>query len=378
MIRMRLANKNLLFPEYRNRGILYLAYKMIRYSMLFQLLFYSVMGNYFFLGSMDHLLSKPGIVSATNKDSIKITRCVALYDVIRFNSGSFLLSFYMLCLAYVTVLKDADWDYESMPPDLLYSLLFAAPAAFMSVMAFIVPFILNPFVVSADEAVGLCLAIALIRAVANASLCLVRMYLQLGWPFNPPLCSRKMKPPDDDASVIRLHKRSASGGEVVDLKTFMGATTDPAKELMKESDRVEGRPDVELGSLATHEFGSKNPISIVSPDLTLERKRPIAAHNQQVVAPDDGSENAMGNKVYGHIAREPARQSRTLNGSGHHQGVRMSNGSGHQAKQPRSESATRAANGLGDSTTKRQSPTSSQHSRPREKEQHPTSSLAMI
>jgi hypothetical protein len=118
--------------------------------MLFQLLFYSVMGNYFFLGSMDHLLSKPGIVSATNKDSIKITRCVALYDVVRFNSGSYLLSFYMLCLAYVSVLKDSNWHYDSMPPDLLYSLLFAAPAAFMSVMAFIVPLILNPFVVSAD------------------------------------------------------------------------------------------------------------------------------------------------------------------------------------------------------------------------------------
>lgn len=152
MVRMRLANKYLLFPEYRNRGIFYLVFQMVRYSMLFQLLFYSVMGNYFFLGSMDHLLSKPGIVSATNKDSIKITRRAALYDVLCFNSGSYLLSFYMLCLAYATVFKDADWEFDSMPPDLLYSLLFAGPAAFMSVMAFIVPLILNPFVVSTDKA----------------------------------------------------------------------------------------------------------------------------------------------------------------------------------------------------------------------------------
>ncbi len=61
----------------------------------------------------------------------------------------------MMCLAYTTVFKDAAWEYDTMPQALLYSLLFAGPAAFMAVMAFIVPLILNPFVVSADKAIGL-------------------------------------------------------------------------------------------------------------------------------------------------------------------------------------------------------------------------------
>jgi hypothetical protein len=159
----------------------------------------------------------------------------------------------------------------------------------------------------------------------------------------------------------------------------MGATSDPAKELMMESGRLEGRPDVELGSLATNEFGSKYPISVVSPDITMERKRPIAMHSKKALAADDGNDNAMGNKVYGHITRDPVRESRPLNGSGHNQNgvVRLSNGSGHQAK-PRSESTTMRADGLRDSTNKRESPNSSQHSRPREKKQRPKSSLVMI
>lgn len=155
----------------------------------------------------------------------------------------------------------------------------------------------------------------------------------------------------------------------MDLKTFMGATVDPAKELMMESGRVEGRPDVELGSLATNEFGSKYPISVVSPDMTIERKRPIATHSKKVLLADDGSEHAMGNKVYGHITREhPARESRP------------SNGSGHQKAKPRSESTMRAGDSLRDSSTnKRQSPNSSQQqSKMREKKQQPKSGLAMI
>jgi hypothetical protein len=50
MVRMHMTNRKLLFPEYRDRSAFYLVYKMIRYCMFFQLLFYSVMGNYFFLG----------------------------------------------------------------------------------------------------------------------------------------------------------------------------------------------------------------------------------------------------------------------------------------------------------------------------------------
>mmetsp|Transcript_108151 Transcript_108151/g.161785 ORF Transcript_108151/g.161785 Transcript_108151/m.161785 type:complete len:975 (+) Transcript_108151:129-3053(+) len=230
MVRMRWCNKMILFPEYRNRGACYLIYMKVRYCMFFQLLFYTVMGNYFFLGSMDHLLSKPGVVSATNKDSINISRCTALYDVIKFNSGSWLIALYLLCLAYATVLENEDWDYTSFPEDYLYSFLFAGPPAFIAVCTFIVPLILNPFV--------------------------------LGWPFNPPLCAKKKKQPDRSLPRSQSHRRTQpNSGKVVGLDTFM--TVDAARELNKEMGRVHKKPDVELGSLATHEFGggSKYPMS---------------------------------------------------------------------------------------------------------------------
>lgn len=89
LVRMYVANKNLFFAEYRKKvcGSCYIVFTMVRYSMLYQFLFYTCMGNYFFLGSMDHLLSRPGVVSATNKDSITVSRCSALYETIKFNIG---------------------------------------------------------------------------------------------------------------------------------------------------------------------------------------------------------------------------------------------------------------------------------------------------
>jgi hypothetical protein len=239
MVRMRWCNKMILFPEYRERGALYLIYKMVRYSMLFQLLFYTVMGNYFFLGSMDHLLSRPGMVSATNKDSINISRCTALYDAARFNSGSWFIALYLLCLAYATVLEHEDWDYTSLPEDYFYSFLFAGPPAFIAVCTFIVPLILNPFV--------------------------------LGWPFNPPLCGKKKQLPDRTLPKSQSHRRTQSNpGKVVGLDTFM--TVDAARELNKEMGRVHKKPDVELGSLATHEFGgAKYPLSTAGKTLIQDQ-----------------------------------------------------------------------------------------------------------
>jgi hypothetical protein len=224
MIRMRIANKNLLFPEYRDRGILYLCYKMIRHCMFFQLMFYSVMGNYFFLGSMDHLMSRSSICSATNKDSIHISRCTALGDLIRFNSGSWLVATYVLGVAYTVYLEGVDWDYSSIPDpgheNFLNAVLFSGPAMFMAILAFIVPVILNPYV--------------------------------LGFPFNPPLCRKRVKSKPVKQESLRVHRRTTSnGGGVVDLHTFMAS--DPAQELGKEIGRVSNKPDVELGSLATRE-----------------------------------------------------------------------------------------------------------------------------
>lgn len=232
MIKMKLSNNNLLFPEYREHGVIYLCWRLIRYCMYFQILFYSVMGNYFFLGSMDHLLSRPNICAATNKDSIKITRCIAFGDMVRFNCGSWAVSTFLLILAYLTVLKDADWKFNQWPNDLLGTFLFAGPAAFLAISAFYVPIILNPFI--------------------------------LGWPFNPPLCGKKSQ----------AKKGSKKGGkQVVDLGTFMAEN-----KLNKEIGRTGNKPDVELGSLATNDFGKSAMTTAGFNQKTSPRKRPDRAN----------------------------------------------------------------------------------------------------
>ncbi|KAL3934463.1 MAG: hypothetical protein SGBAC_009832 [Bacillariaceae sp.] len=244
MVRMYLANKNLLFPKYRKRGICYLIYKMVRYSMLFQILFYTVMGNYFFLGSMDHLLSKSAIVSATNKDTIHISRCTALWDTLRFNTGSLMIACYLLCLSYLTILESMDWDFSAIPTgdDLLSNALFAGPPALMALFAVFVPIILNPYI--------------------------------LGWPFYPPfggLCGKKKELDTMDDWKQGKQKRTKSGS-VVDLNTFM-TSVQAEQKLEKEIGRVQNKPDVELGSLATYEHGGRFGMSVAgtspySPDTT--------------------------------------------------------------------------------------------------------------
>jgi hypothetical protein len=199
------------------------------------------MGNYFFLGSMDHLMSRPNICGATNKDSIKITRCIAFCDMVRFNTGSWAIAFYLLVLAYLTVLKDADWKFDQWPNDMLGTFLFAGPAAFLALSAFYVPVILNPYI--------------------------------LGWPFNPPLCGKKRQ---------AEKKKNRGGKQVVDLGTFMAQTD---SKLNKEIGRAENKPDVELGSLATNDFGRSN-MTTVTPftnyQKTAPRKRPEAARPNQL------------------------------------------------------------------------------------------------
>jgi hypothetical protein len=261
MVKMKICNNSMLFPEYRNRGVFYLLWRMVRYCMFFQLLFYSVMGNYFFLGSMDHLMSKPGIVSATNKDSIKITRCTAICDVIRFNIGSWMIALYMLGLSYTCLLKDAGWDNRALAEGLFYtrplsrellsSLLFAAPAALMAVFALIIPLILNPFV--------------------------------LGFPFNPPLpcCRPFVKSPatkkkEEAAIAAALNTKTPTSGKVVDLKTFMagGGSGGVDAKLDREIERVNNKPDVELGSLATNDVGGRNVMSVANPKDYRDSSRP--------------------------------------------------------------------------------------------------------
>ena len=224
MIKMKWANNNIFFPEYRNRGTFYLVYRLVRYCMFFQMMFYTVMGNYFFLGSMDHMLSRAGVVSATNKDSIRITRCNAFCSTISFNSGSWAIAVYLLILCYFLVLENNDWDFTKMPDDWVYVAVFAAPAALLAVAAFIVPLILNPYI--------------------------------LGWPFNPPLCRKRV-----DKKELQKPQRTASGGQAVNvgLDTFMDKTLD------REINRAANKPDVELGSLATKDFGDRGAMTTVDP-----------------------------------------------------------------------------------------------------------------
>jgi len=235
MIKMKLSNNNLLFPEYRDHSVIYLCWRLVRYCMYFQVSFYTVMGNYFFLGSMDHLLSRPNICGATNKDSIKITRCIAFSDMVRFNSGSWGIAIYLLIMCYLVVLSDAGWKFDEWPEDLLSTLLFAGPAAFLAISAFYVPIILNPFI--------------------------------LGWPFNPPLCGK----------TRQADKKKKKGGkDVVDLRTFMAQTD---SKLNKEIGRAENKPDVELGSLATNDFGRDN-MTTVTPHTTYQKKQEQARKRQ--------------------------------------------------------------------------------------------------
>lgn len=218
ILRMHFINNKLLFPEYRKKygGSCYLVFVMIRYCMTFQFLFYSVATfTFYFLGSMDHLLARPGVVSATNKDSITISRCTAFWEMAKFNSSSWALAFLVGALGYLTVLQDEGWDYKKIPEDIVGHALFAGPAIFLMVMCFIVPVIMNPYI--------------------------------LGWPF---LCRKKR--PKKQAPKKKMVKKDSLGREIVDFNTFMKT----AEELQEEIERVEGKPDVELGSLGTKDLRS--------------------------------------------------------------------------------------------------------------------------
>ena len=246
--------------------------------MFFQLMFYSCMGNFFYLGSMDHLLSKPGVVSATNKDSIKLSRCVALFEVIKFNSGSWFIALSIIGLAYATLIEPGGWIptvWEMDHPiwesrdSLLYGLLFAAPATLMASMAFIVPLIFNPYVV--------------------------------GCPFHPPICRRRLTAKDMNPYELK----GSRGDKTVDLNTFMKE----AQALDKEMKRTEGKPDVEIGSLGTNDFGSKYPLSIgTAPATGFHTRRGSSSRskgrfnlNDPYGLGETKDEAALGNAVYNQL-----------------------------------------------------------------------------
>jgi hypothetical protein len=193
--------------------------------------------NYYFLGSMDHLLSRPGVVSATNKDSITLSRCTALYEVIKFNQGSWMVAIFTGGLAYLVVLQSYDWDFSRYPDnrdDYIQIALFSGPAVLLSLLAFILPIIMNPYV--------------------------------LGWPFyrrkapkKKPLLksnsSRRTIKSSKDGQGGNRFKKDALGRPIVDINTMI----DHHKELDREIERAQGKADVELGSLATRELSPGSP-----------------------------------------------------------------------------------------------------------------------
>jgi hypothetical protein len=166
--------------------------------------------------------------------------------MVKFNSSSFALAFLIGALGYLTILQDQGWDYRSMPDDFVKHALFAGPALFLMVMCFVVPVILNPYI--------------------------------LGWPF---LCRKK---PAKKAAPkkVKLVNKDSLGREVVDVNTFMKT----AEELQEEIERVEGKPDVELGSLGTRDLRSHGSPSFRNSKKALDAKqmqqvRPSSSHDQQ-------------------------------------------------------------------------------------------------
>ena len=142
--------------------------------MTFQIMFYTVMGNYFFLGGVDHLMSRTRICGATNKDPLKVSCFTALSDICAFNSGSWTIALLLAILAVATLWSGLGYTYDlaeiaerlsnpfsSFPSDPLLdslgrpnpplqpifgSLLFAAPTVLMSICAVCIPIIMNPYV----------------------------------------------------------------------------------------------------------------------------------------------------------------------------------------------------------------------------------------
>ena len=206
LIKVRLANPNLLFPNYRKNSIWYLVYKQMRYSMLYRFLFYSIMPSYYFLGSMDHLLQRYSIVTAISKYDRRffIGRCIAFKNTLVFNCSSWLIGFYLLWLCFTVILSQEDWDwlFVTVPKDWLYLALFIGPALLLAVLMGIMPLLLNPYV--------------------------------LGWPFYPPLCRAK-----NEGEMQQIAPRGSTESRI------------SSRMLQRKMRTSLNDPDAEVGSVTT-------------------------------------------------------------------------------------------------------------------------------
>ncbi|KAL3939477.1 MAG: hypothetical protein SGBAC_005806 [Bacillariaceae sp.] len=223
LIRIRFINKDIMFTKYSKGGLCYLLWKQLRYSMLYQWMFHSCMATYYFLGCMDHLLSRDGFVSPgaySQSKNCVVRKFTAIKNAIVFNSGSWLIGFYLLWLIYAVVLEQEDWDwnFDSIPEDWIPLTIFAGPAAIMAVLVGFIPLILNPYVV--------------------------------GWPFHPPLCRsrnrrRKMEQKKRQVALSSPNSQSTKSTDKSspDVKV--------SSRLLQRKMRLHNNPDVESGSVAT-------------------------------------------------------------------------------------------------------------------------------
>jgi hypothetical protein len=221
LIRIRFINSKILFPKYRKGGLCYLLYKQIRYSMVFQFLFYSVMASYYFLGSMDHLLSRGDIISVgdfSNSDNCIVRKWKVIRNSIVFNCGSWLIGFYLLWVIYAIILEQEDWDwnFDRVPQDWVYLAVFVGPAAIMAVLIGVVPIILNPYFI--------------------------------GWPFHPPLCYKRNQSKKDEQK-IKEHLASGKSSEKSTSKSSSKERV--SSRMLQRKMRMNNDSDIEEGSVTT-------------------------------------------------------------------------------------------------------------------------------
>ena len=142
------------------------------------------------------MLAKPGVVGATNKDSIDITTCSCLWDIFNFNWGSYLLAWYQAGLAFCVLLEDIGWDITFKTFPSIGSWLYAGPAIYLSIMAWIVPTLLNPYVCPCTRPTPKKLEKTQVKASQYSSS--MRRYADAGKP--PPRPHHTMKPSAKEGS----------------------------------------------------------------------------------------------------------------------------------------------------------------------------------
>jgi hypothetical protein len=242
---------------------------------------------------MDHLLSRPGVVSATNKDSITVSRCSAFYEMMKFNMGSWTIAVVLGGLAYAVALQGLDWKIDAVPKttdDWIQVAMFSGPTVVLSIFAFVVPIILNPYI--------------------------------LGWPFY----RRNKKATKKQEPVKKVtQKKDPFGRNMVDVGTFI----DKANELDKEIERVQGKDDVELGSLATHELRSTTS----PPGATAKRKIPMYGDVEQRTGRADFTATGL----YGLQSVSELRRSRSASGERQHPGQPSRPSKGRREQDPMGE-----------------------------------------